>query len=219
MLRALKEYVAAIGADVVSRISGICSVLLLIIAGFMKLSETGQARYWLYAAVVCYAIAAFNLWYKNRPNLIIELREVLLDTNYGGMLYQSNSPLPHFVTFTIYISNTRPADNSIKSYELFVNVYGRQVVGESFWTHGLTRERTWQAYPDLNKTKMSVLKQGNPTEGWLRFKFDGEPSIKGHKFVLAITDAYNVTHKVKGTIPLELTEGLIRRPPDAAFHV
>jgi hypothetical protein len=210
-LRSLMEYIAAIWADWLSRMSGIASLAIAFIAAYYELIDNGKPALWI-AASSCYVIASFMVWYKYHPDLIIEVREVLLDTNYGGTLCQSNSPLPHFVTLLLYISNTRQADNSIRSYELSVNVYGRQFVGQSFWTDGLTQRITWDEYPDLNKARLAVLKQGTRIEGWLRFGFDGEPSIKGHEFTLTVTDAYNFTRKIKGRIPLDLTEGLIRRP-------
>lgn len=210
MLKAFTEYVAAIYADMISRISGIGSIILLIIALVTKISEAGQARYWLSAAFICYMVASFRVWYESRPRLIIEVQDVLLDTNYGGMLFQANRPLPQFVTLKLFLSNTLQADNSIKSYELVVNTYGHRVFGQSAETEGLVLSGTGQSYSDLNESKMSVLKQGAPIEGWLRFNMGAEQNLKGQEFVLTVVDAYNVSHKVKGRIPLDFSDGLIR---------
>ena len=209
--RALGEYIAAIWADWLSRMSGVASLVIAFIAAYYELLDRGKPALWI-AVVASYAVASFMVWYKHHPDLIIEMREVLLDTNHGSMEYQSTSPLPQFVTLLLYLTNTRQADNAIKSYELSVDVYGRKFIGQNFRTNGLTRRVIWDEHPDLNKARLSVLKQGTPAKGWLPFGFDPEPSIKGHEFTLTVTDAYNFTRRLKGRIPLDFTEGLIRKP-------
>lgn len=46
--------------------SGIASVIFIIIALAFRISEIGQARYWVAAAVLSYMIASFSAWRKER---------------------------------------------------------------------------------------------------------------------------------------------------------
>jgi len=62
----LKQYFIAIWADWVSRMSTIASVLFIFLALVFRLTEIGQARYWIAAALVAYAIASFSTWRKER---------------------------------------------------------------------------------------------------------------------------------------------------------
>src|ERR1051325_5434659 len=137
LLRAIWEYTTAIWADWVSRMSGIASLVIAFIAAYYELTDHGKPALWV-AAASCLLIASFMVWYKNRPDLIIEVRDAVLDSNYGGMIFTNDtSPLPQFLTLTLYLVNTRQANNSIKSYELYVNVFGRKLLGQSFGTNGL----------------------------------------------------------------------------------
>lgn len=81
----LKQYLAAIWADWVSRMSGVAGLLLIVIAFAFRLTEVGQARYWLGAAAACFVIASFSAWRTERLNAerlrgIIESLEQVSDT-------------------------------------------------------------------------------------------------------------------------------------------
>jgi hypothetical protein len=65
----LKQYFAAIWEGWLSRMSTIASVLFIIVALVFRLTEIGQARYWIGAAVASYAIASFSAWRKERLSL------------------------------------------------------------------------------------------------------------------------------------------------------
>ena len=168
--------------------SGIASLILFVLG--VTLSEA-----FLIAAFVCLLVASFTAWYRNHPDLIIELRNVVLDTNYGGMLH---------------LSNTRPEDNSIKKYKLIVEGYGRTQEGEIVDAEGLYEPETRETCVDLNWLRRVPLKQGVPVEGCVRFLLNAEPAVKGHRFTLIVTDAYNFSRKLKGTLPLDYERGLRR---------
>lgn len=202
-LRHLKEYAVAVGSGWVGLVSGIGSLILFALG--ITLTEAG-----LIGAFVCLLIASFAIWYTNHPDLIIEIRGVLLDTNYGGRITTATAPLPQFVSLMLYLSNTQREDNSIKSYRLIVEGYGRKQEGEIVNAEGLYHPNTRETCKDLNRLKRTPLKQGVPLEGCVRFSFNGEPNIKGHTFTLIIVDAYNFSRAIKGTLPLEHSNGLIK---------
>src|ERR1044072_856599 len=187
--------------------SGIASLVLFVLG--VTLSQG-----FLVAAFICLLIASFTTWYRNHPDLIIEVRYPVLDTNYGGMIVRSpTSSLPQFVTLMLYLSNTRREDNSIKSYKLIVEGYGRKQEGESVDCEGFFNPEPRETCIDLNKRKRIPLKQGVPVEGCVRFRLGAEPHIKGHGYTLIVTDAYNVSRKVKGTLLLDYSRGLLRVEP------
>jgi hypothetical protein len=58
----LKQYLATIWADWVARMSSIVGLIFVVVALAVRLTEVAQARYWLVAATVCYAISSFRAW-------------------------------------------------------------------------------------------------------------------------------------------------------------
>lgn len=208
-LRNVKEYLSAIGSGWVGLMSGIASLVLFVLG--VTLSEA-----FLIAAFVCLLVASFTAWYSNHPDLIIEVRYTVLDTNYGGMIVRSEtSPLIQFATLMLYLSNTRREDNSIKSFRLIVEGYGRRQEGEIVDCNGFFDPDTRETCIDLNRRKRTPLKQGVPVEGCVRFQLGPEPSIKGHRYTLIVTDAHNFSRKLKGTLLLDYSRGLLRVEPDS----
>src|SRR6185436_15490140 len=67
-MRYVRQFLCAIWADWASRMSGIAGLILIAIALVFRLTEVAQARYWLAAAVVCYVIASFSVWQKEKAN-------------------------------------------------------------------------------------------------------------------------------------------------------
>jgi len=49
--------------------SGIAGLILLGVALVFRLTEVAQARYWIGAAVVCYVIASFQAWKRERQTI------------------------------------------------------------------------------------------------------------------------------------------------------
>jgi hypothetical protein len=210
-MRHLWRYILAVFSPWVGLVSGIASVLLLVLGFIFKLSDLTQFRYWVIAAFICYAIAAFWAWYRNQPDLTIRTERVFLDRNIEGFLVTSStSPAPQFVTIVLYQSNTRKADNAIDSYGLSVTHHGQQYQGEIAQSDMLMLQSTGRGWQDLYKLRLVPLKQGQPIEGWIRFGFKGEPNLKGCRWVLTVRDAYNTTHNVKGVLPLDFSDEIIR---------
>jgi hypothetical protein len=65
----IRQYLSAIWADWASRMSGIAGLILLGVALVFRLTEVAQARYWIGAATVCYVIASFQAWKKERHTI------------------------------------------------------------------------------------------------------------------------------------------------------
>ena len=167
-----------------------------------------------------FSIASFKAWQKHRPDLIVEIKKVVLDTNYDGMIVRSEtSPLPQFVTLMLYLSNTRGEDNSIRSYKLIAEGYGREHEGANDDCDGFFNPDTREACVDLDKQKRTPLKQGVSVEGCVRFLLEAKANIKGHRYTLIVTDAYNFSRKFKGTLPLDYSRGLLRGEPDSGVNL
>ena len=193
--------------------SGIASLVLFVLG--VTLSQG-----FLIAAFVCLLVASFTAWYRNHPDLIIEVRYTVLDTNYGGMIFRSEtSPLPQLVTLMLYLSNTRREDNSIRSYKLIVEGYGRKQEGENVDCEGFFNPETRETCIDLDKRKRTPLKQGVPVEGCVRFLLSAEPHVKGHRYTLIVTDAYNFSRKLKGVLPLDYSRGMLGAEPDSGVNL
>lgn len=130
-MRHLWRYLLAVFSPWVGLVSGIASVLFLVLGFVLELGDLTQFRYWVVAAFICYAIAAFWAWYRNQPDLTIRTERVFLDRNIEGLrVISSTFPAPQFVTIVLYQSNTRKADNAIDSYNLTATYYGQQYQGE-----------------------------------------------------------------------------------------
>jgi hypothetical protein len=214
LLRAVGEYLTAMCADMLSRISGICGVILLLIAGFVKLSEQGEAKYWLCAAFGCYVIAAFKVWYNTRSDLRIKIRQVTAHLN--AFKFSRLDPISTLVILELYLVSTRPEPNAIEEYALHISMYnGRQLRGRNVSLKGLQWGRTGRKLIDLESVKDEPLTQGRPVVGHVGFSvnIDDEEKLSGERLVLTVTDVYNVSRKIKATIQTEGADFLDRTPP------
>ena len=68
-MRYVRQYITAIWSHWVSRMSGIASIIFIIVALVFRVTEVGQARYWVAAAVLSYVVASFLAWRKDRLNV------------------------------------------------------------------------------------------------------------------------------------------------------
>jgi hypothetical protein len=191
--------------------SGIASLGFIVVAFVFKLTDLGQARYWIVAAVACYVIASFWVWYKNRPSLSIDHLGTFID---AGLTREELERVESFLTIRLLLVNTHPANNAIKEYRLTVEIEGRPHAGISVPTREVMLNCTKQGYIDLEAFKHDVLTQGWPKEGWLRFLI---PEITLERvldkpFSLTVTDVYNVKHLVRGRTPPERVNALSHDP-------
>jgi hypothetical protein len=71
--RLIGDYLAAIWKDWLSRMTTIASLIFVVIGLAVRITEVGQARYWIAAAVACYIVASFQVW-KQEQTTIASLR-------------------------------------------------------------------------------------------------------------------------------------------------
>jgi hypothetical protein len=202
------QYIAAMWSDWLGRMSSTASVIFIIIALIFKLTDVGQARYWIGAAFACYAIASFRVWYKTRPDLKAELQEIFLGS---GVTPFEKLHVKHYLTIVLFLVNTRSEKNAIKDYELVVEVDGQNQVGQCVDTTNLLLESTRQGLTNLDELRQSTLEQGQPKDVWTRFAFDLSHDVKDKNFILTITDVYDVSYKIKGKTPPIYSDDIIMK--------
>lgn len=191
--------------------SSTASIVFLIGAFVWKWAEQGQLRYWLVAAFASFAIASYLTWLRVRPDLRIEIQGISLDHGTTHEEIRDRSSI--YVTVRLCIVNTHSADNSIKTFKLTIDLGKRQKIESApIPTYGLMLKDVNDDFVDLDEHKYAVLKQGwSSPPGWVRFLLPtAKSAIVNKKFTLTVTDAYNVGHRVKGTIPDNLTRDIIR---------
>src|SRR5260370_4667578 len=201
-MRFVLQYIAAMWADWVSRMSGLASLVFTVVALIFNLKDLGQARYWIAAAMISYVIASFWVWYKHRPDLTIEGKGIWLD---AGVTVEELERISSYVTIRLCMVNTRSATNAIKSYSLTVEIDGKPREAVPVPCDRLMLNSIRDGFMDLNAHKYSVMQQGWPTEGWVRLLVAGLTLDEAldKTFALVVTDVYNVTYKIKGRTPAE----------------
>jgi hypothetical protein len=225
-MRHLLRYIADLWKGWVGIMSSTASVIFLALGLFRKITERGQLRYWLGAAFTCYAVASFWTWFRIRPDLAIDIQQTSLDRGITQPelrekleLSQTVEGEPSYVTLTLHIVNTKQQDNSLKSYQLVVFLKSRLqwwsgVHAEPVTIVGFMPRGANGAFVDLNSFSSTVLKQGWPSPpGCIRFRVPrSKKQIVGKKFTLGVRDVYNVTHKVRGSIPSDCTDDIVYDP-------
>lgn len=202
-LRFIKDYVVAIGSDWVGLVSGIASIVFLVLGFIFKLSDVTQFRYWAIAAFLCYAIASYWAWYKNRPDLGIEQMEVFLSqsiSDEGGIQLVS-----YDVTMLLMLINRHKVDNAIRGYDLKVIREGNPSQGWPKSTLGTVIANVGKGFPDLRSTASYILKQGHPRYGWVAFRYSQvgkDFDLSFCDYVLTVTDVLGGEYKIKGELPL-----------------
>lgn len=129
---------------------------------------------------------------------------------------------PYYLTIGLNLTETRPADNRILSYELTVEMDGQTLTGKPSAVGGnLTLLSTGERRDDLDKTEHRVLRQNDPQDGWLRFVFWEGKDFRNRDYILTVTDVYEVSREIRGKTPSEMddtnTVGRKRRMSDRAF--
>ena len=82
--RLIGDYLAASWKDWLSRMTTIASLIFVVIGLAVRITEVGQARYWIAAAVACYIVASFQVWKQERTKLeseIESLRQIIEGLN------------------------------------------------------------------------------------------------------------------------------------------
>lgn len=200
LLLAIWEYVVAMWTDWVSRMSGVASLIISFLAAYYELKDKGKPALWM-AAAACYLITSFAVWYKTRPDLSVELQGTWLQFN--GYSFPSIDPVAYLIVVKLLLVNTRPANNAIKQYKLTVETALRPHEGSVVRVNKLRWLRAGGGVANLEQAKYSPLVQGQPVEGCVCFEvgeLDAE-EMKGRHFVLTVTDAYNVSRRIKGSVP------------------
>jgi hypothetical protein len=175
--------------------SSTASVVFLAAGFIWNLTAGGQLRYWLCAAFVCYVIASFRLWYRLRPVLRLEIRSILLESDWTKPSVLADGVTFFDVGIDLDVVNTQAADNVLRVAEMVVHADNRKALEH-------------EARVEFSHN-MSILKQGCPTRVHVDFRFPDDSldlslDIRGWKYVLRIIDAYEVEHQVDGTLPGKL---------------
>jgi hypothetical protein len=172
--------------------SSTASVVFLVVGFIWNLTVGGQMRYWLCAAFVCYVIASFRLWFRVRPLLRLEIKNLQFESDWSKSRALADGVKFFDVGIDLDVVNTHIADNALRIAEMIVNTDNRKGVKH--------RARTEFSH------NTAILKQGYPTRVHIDFRFpdnslDLSLNIRGWKYVLRIIDAYGVEHRVKGRLP------------------
>lgn len=202
LLAALWDWGKLMWADMVSRISGIGSVIAAFAGVYFKwVAENPQpALFWV--AGVCFVVATFSVFYHVRPNLDIEIEHVYLDNGFNSDSIKG----PH-ITLGILLTNTREPHNSIKRFGLIVVVTKRaSCVGLAEATKSLTLAHDTKPLYDLEADRLSPILQGIGQFGWLRFAFQDD--VKGRPFILTVKDAYKREYAVQGIVPATVSSDI-----------
>jgi len=77
-VRFLNQYLRDLFTGWQGIMSSTASILFLVLGFLLNWQEKAQLRYWLTAAFVSYCLASYLAWYRNRPDLKMEARGVLL---------------------------------------------------------------------------------------------------------------------------------------------
>lgn len=174
--------------------SSTASVIFLVVGFIWKLKENGQLRYWLGAAFVCYAIASFLAWFRIRPDLRIEIKEIFLESGLGRPGVLEDGVTYFDVIMEIGLFNRHSKNNAIKAFEATVYLSNGK----------LTKKINMEQDEDT-----PILKQGRPMPASIPFRFrDVSPDlsldVRGLRYMLRITDVYDIDYKLKGRLPQEI---------------
>lgn len=215
LLRRLGQYLHAVYESWVSLVSGVGSVVLLVLLAFwgdewLWLKDNQKTFVWL--AIIGLFVTGFVVWDKVRPDLTIEIQRVLLQP-YA--FWEDLETLSNVISIELFLVNTRSANTAVKRYGLTVHYDGQTIVGKGFASDGFMLESTHRRFIDLEAEKDKILPQGAPTRGLVCFVLEGTSlsKLRGKKMVLTVTDSYNVTKRIKATIPTEDTDKLAMSPP------
>ncbi|MDT7541459.1 MAG: hypothetical protein QOE33_1363 [Acidobacteriota bacterium] len=217
LLRAIGEYFLAVWADWISRMSGVASIVISFLAAYSELKDKGKPALWI-AAAICYLITSFSVWYKNRPDLKIEIRDIAVQLNAFTLM--NRDPMTSLVVLELYLVNTRPANNAIKQYALCIKTDKHTLSCQDASVYGLRWRQTQAILKDLRSIQYDILMQGKPVVGHLGFIIDDDElgKFSGKKLILTVTDSYNVLRKVTATIPAGSIDRLERVPIALMLH-
>jgi hypothetical protein len=195
-MRYLLRYIADLWNGWIGSMSSTASIVFLIVGFIWNLTVGGQLRYWLWASFVCYVIASFRLWFRLRPVLRLEIKNLLFESDWSKSRALEDGVKFFDVALDLDVINTHITDNALRVAELIVCADKRKGVKH--------RARIEFSH------NTSILKQGYPTRVHIDFRFpDHSPdlslNIRGWKYVLRIVDVYDVEHTVNGRLPDRLS--------------
>lgn len=191
--------------------SGVASIAFLTIGLIYNITGSGQLRYWVIAAFVCFAIASFNAWYKIHPDLRIKQTGVTLVKELVRPYILSDGVVSFEPTLRLQITNTTPRENTIPKCQLSV-----------YFGDGLAKIKS-RAVRTKNGGLMGnlmvqgrIFKQGHVEQVWAKFQFpdtsaDLRLDIRGLKYALNLRDAYGRNYRLWGKLPID-TDGVPYSP-------
>src|SRR5579862_6655739 len=99
-------YLSEFGADWKNLVSGIGSIILVVLGIFWGIVFPGSSlpnwTFWV-LAVICLEIAHYRIWSQIRPIFIIDLEDVILDAGVDGVEEQ----LGTYVTIRVILAETK----------------------------------------------------------------------------------------------------------------
>lgn len=195
-MRHVVRYIADLWKGWIGSMSSTASVVFLIAGFIWNLTVGRQLGYWLCAALVCYAIASFRLWFRLRPVLRLEIKNLLLESDWSKSRALEDGVNFFDVAVDLDVVNTHVPDNALRVAEMTVFADKRKGV-----KHKARIEFSHNT---------STLKQGFLTRAHIDFRFpdhslDLSLNIRGWKYVLRIIDVYDVEHRVTGRLPDKLS--------------
>lgn len=202
------EFIVAMWSDWSGRVSGVLSFFLSLGAIYYQWI-INHPKAWLWGlAGFSYLVASFSVWYKNHPDLLIEVIQVISFEDDKIVFTGSVDTAPYFFNILLHLVNTRPENNTIKFYRLSIKLSGGEIKGDLIRAINPI-SAAGPNIIDLNEVKYTALKQGIPVEGWLRFAIHNPPlnihtpplKMEGGKYTVIIADAYRRSYKLKGSLP------------------
>lgn len=110
----------------IGRISGGGSVALGFAAlYFDRVAKNPKPALWILAGV-CFVFASFSVWYKDRPQLYIDIERSFLDTGIA-----SGEEKGIYLTLMLRLRNTRPETNCILEYAFEIKTTVRRYIGRA----------------------------------------------------------------------------------------
>jgi hypothetical protein len=182
-------------SDWIALISGGLGVVFTVIGFFVKTEWLPLVFFIL--AIASFFIASFRMWYKIRPQLIIDLERVTV--------FESTIDNCFVVTFECQFVNTKIENNTIRKYNCIVNPKTDKYKGKLLQSTYLIDER-YPAASLMSQSYGDILYQGIPASYCFGFSFNAGTPVLDKDFVLELVDSYNETYKIVGRLPLTFIE-------------
>jgi len=239
----IRQYLAALWADWVARMSGIASIILAFLAAYLEfIVKHGKASLWVTAAI-CFCVASYRIWASEREKVLNQQKGTLWPEFQGELvevqiwplrtsdIYTSEQgitrnakPLDIGSTFLLklYFVNTQPVETTIRRFSLTIKdgdkTYTAPCAEAGHIMRYLFKTMETQEVINLERyvAKSIALKRGKGVEGYLKFNVIGLlMNLLGNDpaYAVTITDAFSNSHDITKWGPLFKPNESIIVPP------